>query len=140
MSKWSNNDKTLENNRLKFDTYPQSYRRAGSPARIGRKPPKLVVVGSNPTPPAINLEMEFDWANNRKTCTAKNNQHRNSNIKSEFNCRITCWKSAKITFSLKGLEEGKLGTEERERSSKNINAIIFLASLLYPTEMCVLLV
>ena len=30
-------------------------KRAGSLVRIGRKPPKLAVVGSNPTPPAIEI-------------------------------------------------------------------------------------
>ena len=34
--------------------------RAGSLVRIGRKPPKLVVVGSNPTPPAYD-EHQGRW-------------------------------------------------------------------------------
>ena len=46
--------KTSKTEKLKSSSNSQKEdvnNRAGSLARIGRKPPKLVVVGSNPTPP-----------------------------------------------------------------------------------------
>ena len=42
---------SIDQNRLKSSSN-NGNKRAGSLAWIGRKPPKLAVVGSNPTPPA----------------------------------------------------------------------------------------
>ena len=42
----------IDQNRLKSSSN-NAKKRAGSPAWIGRKPPKLAVVGSNPTPPVL---------------------------------------------------------------------------------------
>jgi hypothetical protein len=43
----------LVDQNLKASSFSNENRWAGSLVRIGRRPPKPVVVGSNPTPPAV---------------------------------------------------------------------------------------
>jgi hypothetical protein len=46
--------KRVDQNLYASGSFNQTGHWAGSLVRIGRKPPKLVVVGSNPTPPATD--------------------------------------------------------------------------------------
>ena len=55
----------VDQNLYASGSFNQKGRWAGSLVRTGRKPPKLVVVGSNPTPPATKTPRPFlrsQWA------------------------------------------------------------------------------